>query len=242
MARFILALLAGVLGAALPPALAQSEVSLLPDGSHELRVGALLGSAPRAPGSAERSAFLLPQLSVEWSNGVFIDGLALGKQLSSDPMLKYGPLLALSEGPQRADGGRALRPALGAFVHYMPLRELALQARILVPTGRDGGGSVLNLRAGTRFDLAPHQWMTVGAGVNLADGSYLQPDFGTARYQPAGGVRDVFADLQWGWQISRKVTLTASLQASRLQGDAAASPRTRQRTGYANVLGFSYSY
>ncbi|MBA5690435.1 MipA/OmpV family protein [Rugamonas apoptosis] len=242
MARRVLTLLASVLAAALPPALAQADASLMPEGASEMRVGAVYGSAPSAPGSATRSAFLLPQFSALWSNGVFIDGLALGRQLSPDPLLEYGPLVALNLGAQRADGGRTVQPVLGGFVRYTPLRELQLQAQLAAPVGRGEGGVVLHVRAGTRLDLAPHQWLEAGVGGAWADQAYLRTDFGSARFTPSAGVLAVSADLRWGWQISRKVTLTASLQASLLQGDAAASPRTRQRTGWVNVLGISYSF
>lgn len=235
-------LFAAACAAAAPPALAQSDGSLLPEGSKEVRVGALLGSAPDKPGGAGRSVFLVPQFAAEWSNGVFLEGLALGKQLSSDPMLGYGPLLALDLGGQRADGSRAMRPLLGAFVRYLPMHELALHAQIVVPAAKNASGCLFDFRASTPLELGPRQWLEFGAGFKLADSRYLQADFGTAQFRPSAGLRDVFADVRWGWQISPKVTLTASLRATRLQGDAAASPRTRQRTGVANALGFSYSY
>lgn len=227
---------------ALPPALAQSDAGLMPEGSSEMRIGAALGTAPRAPGSTERSAFLVPQFSAQWSNGIFVNGLAVGKQLSSDPTLGYGPVLALNMGVQRADGSRVVRPVLGAFVDYTPMHELKLHAQLVVPALRDAGGHLLHVRASTQFDLASHHWLQFGAGFNLADRRYLQPDFGSAHFQPSGGVKDVFADLEWGWQFSRKFTLWASLRTSRLQGDAAASPRTRQRTGCANALGIAYTF
>lgn len=235
-------LLACALAVVLAPAQAQTDASLMPEGASEMRAGALLVSAPGAPGGAGHRVFLLPQFSAEWSNGVFLDGLALGKQLSSDPMLGYGPLVALNLGGQRADGGSVVQPMLGAFVRYVPLHELLLQAQLAVPAWHGADGVLLHARAGTRVDLAPRQWLEAGVGVNVADRRALMPDFGNASFQPAGGVRDVFADLRWGWQVSRKVTLNAVLLASRLQGDAAASPRTRQRNGCAYALGFSYGF
>ncbi|WP_028104996.1 MipA/OmpV family protein [Pseudoduganella violaceinigra] len=224
------------------PAHAQSNASLLPDGATDVRMGAVLGTAPSAPGSARRSAFLVPQFSAEWSNGVFVEGLAVGKQMSSDPMLGYGPVLAVNLGAQRADGSSVIRPVTGVFVQYQPLRELALHAQVSIPLLRDTGGALFNFRASTQFVPAAHHWLEFGTGFNAADRRYQQTDFRTAQFQPSGGLRDVFADVQWGWQVSRKITLTASVRAARLQGDAAASPRTRQRTGVANALGFSYSY
>lgn len=81
-----------------------------------------------------------------------------------------------------------------------------------------------------------------GVGVNLADAHLHACTLGTADYRPAGGVRDVHADTRLTWQLSRKLTLTASLQVSRLQGDAAASPRTQRRTGIGNWVALGYRF
>jgi MipA family protein len=237
-------LLAGVLGTALAPACAQlGDASLLPEGSHEVRIGAVLANAPAALGSSKRSTVLLPQFSAEWSNGVFLEGLLLGKQMSTSSQWKYGPLLALGMAAQHGEGdGRTLRPVVGAFLRYRPARELGLQAHVLAPASRAGTGTLLNLSANTQAGLGPHHWLAFGLGANVADRAYMQSDFGSARYRAAGGVRDVFAEARWGWQLTPKVLLQASLHASRLQGDAAASPFTRQRSAVANALAFSYSY
>lgn len=227
---------------AIAPKWAQAQANLLPEGSADIAVSAVLGSAPSAPGSAARSTFLLPQFSAQWSNGMFLDGLALGMQLSNLPLLKFGPLIALDVGAQRTDGSHGgVRPVFGAFVNYQPLNELALHMHVVAPASRDGG-VLANLRAETTIARAPHQAWTVGAGLNLADGVYMQSTFGTARYRPSGGVRDVFADARWQWQFSRKFTLAATLRLNRLQGGAADGPRTQQRTGVTSLLALGYSY
>lgn len=222
---------------------AGAQVSQLPEGSVDMSVAVLVGSMPAAPGSAARSTFMLPQFTAEWSNGVFLDGLAAGIQLSDDSLLRYGPMIALDLGAQRTDGSRSgIRPVYGAFVNFTPVHELSLHAHTVFPTSRDGRGALLNLKADTGATLAPHHSLNVGLGVNLADSASLQSAFGNAHYQPSGGVRDVFADVRWRWEMNRKWTLTASLQASRLQGSAAVSPRTLQRTGVASWLALGYGF
>lgn len=236
-------IIAALLALALQPALAQTDESLMPEGSTDVSIGASLGSAPRRPGSALRSAFLVPQFSVEWSNGVFVEGLELGMKLSRDPLLQYGPVIGLSLGTQRADGSKAgLRPAYGGFVNYQPMRELRLHAHVFGPAGRDRSGVLLNLMAGTSTWLAPRHSLGVAAGVNFMNGAGMQSDFGTAQYRPSGGARDAFTEARWQWQFSRKYTLTTAVRANRLLGDAGASPRTVQRTGMANSLTIQYSY
>lgn len=225
------------------PAWAQFGDGLMPEDSVELTVSAALGSGPARPGSAARSAFLLPQIYAEWSNGVFIDGLAAGIKLSPDPLLQYGPMVSLNLGVQRTDGSRGgVRPVFGAFVNVTPFNELTLHAHAVAPAGRDGHGVLLNLNAGTHAMPAPRHVLSGGIGVNLADAGYMRSEFGAGQHRPSGGVRDVFATARWQWQMSRKFTLTAALQVSVLQGGAAASPRTAQRTGVTNWLALGYSY
>lgn len=235
--------IAALLALAVPPALAQSEDSLMPEGSKDIWIGAVLGTAPSRPGSALRSTYLVPQFSVEWSNGVFLEGLELGVKMSRDPLLQYGPVVSLSLGARRTDGSSAgVRPVLGGFVNYQPVQELLLHAHAYTPAGRDGKGVLLNLRAVTHRWVVPHHMLGVAVGVNLVDSAGMQSDFGTARYRPAGGVRDVYAEGRWHWQFSRKYSLAAAVHASRLLGDAGTSPRTSQRTGIGNSLTIQYSY
>lgn len=233
---------AGVLALAMAPALAQSDLSLMPEGSKEVTLGATLGNSPSRYGSAGRSTYLVPQFSVEWSNGIFVEGLVLGMHMSDQPLLRYGPLLALDFGTQLPDGSKGkLRPVAGGFVNYVPVQELSLHAHLFAPIGAPGR-VLLNARAGTHTTLAPRHQLFVGVGANLLGGAAMQADFGTARYRPSGGVRDVYADLRWQWQFSPKYTLTGAMQASRLLGDAAASPRTSERNGTTTAVTLKYSY
>ena len=233
---------AGVLAGAMAPAPAQSDLSLMPEGSKEVTLGAALGNSPSRYGSAERSTYLVPQFSVEWSNGIFVEGLVLGMHLSDQPLLRYGPLLAVDFGTQLADGSKGkLRPVAGGFVNYVPMHELSLHAHVLAPIG-DPGRILLNARAGTHTTLAPRHQLFAGVGANLLGGGAMQADFGTASHHASGGVRDVYADLRWHWQFSPKYTLVSAVQASRLLGDAAASPRTSERTGITTAVTLRYSY
>jgi outer membrane scaffolding protein for murein synthesis (MipA/OmpV family) len=221
---------------------AQANDGLMPEGSVDAVVSVLVGSRPLDPGSAARTAFVLPQFFVEWSNGVFIDGLAAGVKLSDDPLLQYGPLVALGMAPRTDGAGSRMRPAFGAFVDYTPLHQLRLHAHVVAPATRHGRGGMLTMHAGTHTQPAPHHVLAASVGVNLADAGYLQSEFGAAGHQLSGGVRDVFAGVRWHWEMSRKVKLTASVQASVLQGSAAASPRTVQRTGVTSWLALGYHF
>jgi MipA family protein len=233
---------AALMTALTAPALAQSDLSLMPEGSKEVTVSATLGNAPSRYGSALRSTYLVPHFSVEWSNGMFVEGLTLGMQMSRHPLMRYGPLLAPDLGSQHADGSKGrIRPVVGAFFNYTPVRELSLHAHTFAQAN-GSGNMLLNLKASTYAALAPRHQLFAGVGTNLFNGAAMQADFGTARYHPSGGVRDVYADMRWQWQCSRKYTLTGAVQTSRLLGDAAASPRTSERTGVVSSVTLSYSF
>lgn len=89
-------LFALVLAGAVPAVWAQTPASNpMPDGSSDMYVGLGAVSAPRYQGSGERRVTALPLVQVEWSNGVFISGMSAGMHLSSNPIVEYGPLLAL---------------------------------------------------------------------------------------------------------------------------------------------------
>lgn len=224
------------------PALAQSDLSLMPEGSKEIWIGAAMGSSPKRYGSAERSTYLVPQFAVEWSNGVFVDGLVLGMQMSEQPLLRYGPLLTVDRGTHLSDGSKGkLRPSAGGFIHYVPIQELSLHAHVFTPIG-DPGRVLLNARLGANTTLAPRHLLLAGVGANLLGRGAMQADFGTASHQASGGVRDVYADLRWHWQFNPKYTLTSTVRASRLLGDAATSPRTSERTGITTAVTLMYSY
>ncbi|NHZ89434.1 MipA/OmpV family protein [Massilia sp. CCM 8733] len=89
-------LFALALAGAVPAAWAQTPASNpMPDGSSDMYVGLGAVSAPRYQGSGEHRVTALPLVQVQWSNGVFISGMSAGLHLSSNPVLEYGPMLAV---------------------------------------------------------------------------------------------------------------------------------------------------
>ncbi|NHZ78501.1 MipA/OmpV family protein [Massilia sp. CCM 8695] len=97
-------LFALVLAGVLPAAWAQTPATNpMPDGSRDMYVGLGAVSAPRYQGAHARRVTALPLLQVEWSNGVFVSGMSAGMHLSTNPVLEYGPLLALL--PRRNHSG-----------------------------------------------------------------------------------------------------------------------------------------
>lgn len=79
----------------------------MPDGSRDMYVGLGVQSAPRWDGTGSRKVSALPVLQVQWSNGLFISGMSAGMHLSTDPVVEYGPLLAVQPGRDATGTGRS---------------------------------------------------------------------------------------------------------------------------------------
>lgn len=77
--------------------------NLMPDGSRDMFVGLGASVAPIYDGASERKTRALPALQIQWSNGVFIAGQAIGMHWSNEPAIEFGPLAALV--PRRTDSG-----------------------------------------------------------------------------------------------------------------------------------------
>ena len=75
----------------------------MPDGSRDMYVGLGAVSAPRYEGAESRKVRALPLLQVQWSNGIFVSGMSAGMHLSANPVVEYGPLLAIH--PRRTESG-----------------------------------------------------------------------------------------------------------------------------------------
>jgi outer membrane scaffolding protein for murein synthesis (MipA/OmpV family) len=218
-------------------ALAQSPVTMMPEGTKSVSVGVALGSTPRAEGSRARSTFLVPHFSVLWSNGVFIEGLSLGLHLSRTPHLQYGPKLFFDMGAQRADhfGGRGKKRLVpGAFLNYQPFSRVSLNSSFHYGATPEGDGVLASASAHYFFPVAERQSVRFGAGLRWGSTDYMQSYFSVSEQQASAGkgqlheahagIKEVFMTGSWRWQVSRKITLDNYVSWSQLRGGAAASP------------------
>jgi outer membrane protein len=75
----------------------------MPDGSRDMYVGLGAISKPRYEGAGERRERVASVVQFQWSNGVFVSGLAAGIHLSQLPRVEFGPLLEVQ--PRRRASG-----------------------------------------------------------------------------------------------------------------------------------------
>lgn len=236
MKVFAFVLMAG----ACAPCLSQSPATLMPEGSRNTSVGIMLGSLPASEGSRKRNRALIPFLRVQWSNGVFVNNLSAGMQLSRTPHLSYGPLVAVGGDEAREPGERDERKLLvGGFAGYSLLHNLRVNALALHNGARGGGGNTLQLAARTWMGLAQHHGGSLELGVNLADGRYMQSHFGDTA---SAGIKDTFVEASWNWQVNRKFELHSAVKFSQLSGNAGTGRFVATRGGAQLLTALSYGF
>lgn len=237
-----------VLMLAAAPAVAQSDPSLMPEGSREvyLSVAAIWQQHPQ--GRDQDQINLVPLVSARWANGVFIDMNVIGMDLSEHNGLRYGPLLApgLARTSALSDQSGAARRQLtleaGGFVKWQVSRSLNMGATLMGGGGIERRAVTLSLGASLWRQVAAHHSVGVELDTRLANSAALQDDFGSADYVPAGGARDASLSLRWRWEVSRKVRLSTSIAERRYLGGAAASPRIEHANGASLLTILSYRY
>lgn len=233
-----------LLACATPAVFAQNG-AMMPEGSRDTSVGALATIGPRSQGSRAQQFIVVPNFSVNWSNGVFLHGLGAGVDLSGDPSIHYGPTLGLGLRAPRADAPGAhttwsLNP--GAFIHYSLAHNIQLSSTLNYGAGNDGRGLQLNLGASYSMPLAAHQTLQLFTGVNLADHDYMKSYFSTRNYDAAAGVKNVAVGANWNVQLNNKYRLFTGVNLTRLADKAALSPIVQERNGVRVSTGLSYHF
>lgn len=240
--RLTVALLAGAC------AIAQAQTdNYMPEGSKDIYVGVSMASVPRAQGDGRHRTVILPFLSVQASNGVFVAPGAIGLKMSGQPDIEYGPILTYSH-LQRADSRDdrlRLKVEAGGFVDYALTHGVRLSSTALYGGGDAHRGLRMSAAATATTPLAPHHALSFKTGVSWANHDYLQSYYGVSAspgYRAAAGLHDVSISGNWAWEMSTKFSLSTGLGVSRLLGSAADSPIVRQRTNPSAFTALSYHY
>ena len=232
---------------------AQSTMMMMPQGSKDLYVGAVLADVSTSEGSHSRELVAVPTASGLWSNGVFARIGAVGWDVTDDPTMDYGPLLTYGIRSKRSDdAGHESRWDLqgGAFWSFMFAREIQFGSQLLYGGGADNGGLQLKLGADVSYRLGAHDSLTLSPGLTLADASFMRSTYGISAAQGAidglpaydakAGLRDLHLDIDWNSELNTKFTLDTGVSLSRLMGSAAHSPLIAQRADATLFLALTY--
>jgi outer membrane scaffolding protein for murein synthesis (MipA/OmpV family) len=243
MRRVALLLVAASLAA---PVHAQSTRMMMPEGTYDAFLGLTLGVTPHTNRDGSSSGNLVPALSIQWSNGIYIDAgleeIAAGWHLSDNPVLSYGPMISVSGRDQRGDtaerrGSKSIQT--GGFVNWHAAYNIEVGGELLAGGGIDGGGALAHGRIQYSMPLATHHYATLTAGMFLVDHSWMQGYFGVTpaqaiaggnpQYRANAGVFNTYGDLEWQWQLANKYWLYSGVRLSRLGESAAHSPLAGER-------------
>ena len=245
-----------VLTLACASAVAQTSPEMMPEGSKDVYFGATALIVPRASGSDEYRALILPSVNITWSNGLFLSTRnGMGMNLSSTPGVQYGPLLALGIKPRRADDPNSklgLKAELGGFLNYGVTAGVSLGSRLMAGGGDDGNGVEGSFGATFSTPLAAHHGVSLNVGASLANSAYMQSYFGltpaqahNSRYAPydaKGGLKGISLGAVWNWEMNTKFSLATGLGFNRLMGSAAESPLTVRRNSGTFFSSLNYHY
>ncbi|MES2072702.1 MAG: MipA/OmpV family protein [Pseudomonadota bacterium] len=245
-------------------ALAQTPAAnMMPDGSRDMYVGLGVGSAPLCDGSGERRTRVMPNIQVQWSNGIFLRNESLGLHLSDEPGLEYGPVLEYERGcraseARKLEGARDIDSsvAVGGFLNYYPAANIRLGSRLLVGTENDRRRILLNLEARKFMQLGQHHGVALSLGFTWANQAYAQTrvDFEPMKvlisapaaeapdYSTHAGIKDVHAGVNWNWELSPDWLVTSQVSIYRLTGSTIENPLNGRRS-YATVYtGLAYRF
>ncbi len=241
------------------PCFAQSTSMFMPEGSSDLTFGVNAFDAPSAEGSNKRRILALPSVSVQWSNGVFLDNNELGMNFSPQGNVRFGPVFIPEFSTVRTQQGAnapkdklQFTPEVGAFYHYRLAHNMGLSTNVMFGAGSEHNGILANLSAHISTPLAAHHSIGLSTGMTLANQNYMQAQFGLTQqqvsnshlspYSAAGGLKSLSVSGNWEWEISNKFTLSSGVGLKRLCGSAVDSPLIDKRNDVIVYSSLSYHY
>ena len=181
--------------------------------------------------------------------------------LVRDPAWRFGVALAPgfgrarreSDHPSLAGTGdieRATRASV--FGGYTWRRWLSATLRVSTDIEGEDQGTLALLDVNARWRVADRVFMSAGPGVTWADKDYTMTFFGVTEdqaarstlpaYEAGSGWNAVRFGVGAGYRIDAHWNLGARVSISRIVGDAADSPITRDRTPYGAALFVTYGF
>jgi outer membrane scaffolding protein for murein synthesis (MipA/OmpV family) len=115
--------------------------------------------------------------------------------------------------------------------------------------GRNGG-ALASMDIGFRHWLTPRTEWTTGGGLSFGDARNMQTYFGVTdadavktglpAFSPGAGLKDVHAGIGLTTALTKRWIVFANVGGSKLLGDAAASPLTKEPSSFSATAGVAY--
>jgi MipA family protein len=263
--RLALAILIGVLPAAALAQEAAEEESPQKAGVR-ITLGGGIGVTPKYPGADGYRVRALPVIGIGY--GRFFaggdsggdTGGALGVNFLSGPAWRLGVALAPGFGTARRESDHPSLEGTGdidrttravVFGGYT-WRWLSARLRVAPDIGGNDQGTLAFFDLSARYRVTPQLTFSAGPGITWADDDYMTTFFGVSAeqsarsglpvYEAKGGVHALRFGVGAGYRIDRAWSVGARLGVSRLEGDAAPSPITRDRNQRLAALFASYRF
>ena len=235
-----------------------------PDEWH-FNLGAAITRVPAYAGSAAHKTRLVPTLSA--SQGRFFIGpvpgggpLGIGATLYHNEGLRLGAAISADIGMLRKESDDVRLAGLGdikrtrrahLFASYSRARY-TLRAGVAADIGGNHLGTLATLEAEALFRPAERWSLAVGPSLTWGSRRYMQTVFGIdsgqsarsgrALYEPGAGASLARLAATLSYRLDEHWSLGTRMSLGRLQGDAAASPLTEQRSQNSGALFASYRF
>jgi outer membrane protein len=161
----------------------------------------------------------------------------------------------LAAGRNRLEGMDRIGARLqaGAFFNAYLQADLRLTNTVLAGAGegRDGLAWRIGLQQLATGVASQHR-VSLSGGATIVNRAWNTGFFGVTKaeaarsgnpaFAPAGGVKDVYANLRWNWALSPGAMLVTNLQATHLLGDAKKSPLTERPTNVTVSAALAYRF
>jgi outer membrane protein len=229
-------------------------------------VGAGVLVVPKYPGSGKRDARLLPVLNMRYGR-VFLgpvpasrSPLGLGIDLYRERGLRAGAAITTDIRKLRTESDAARLTGLGdikgtqrlnVFASYS-IDRYTLRSNVASDIGGNRQGTLATVEFDTSFRLSDALTLAVGPSVTWASRAYSQTVFGISATQSAAsglpafnvgcGVNMAQLSAMMHYQFNQNWGLGGRISIGRLQGDAADSPITEQRSQSSAALFATYRF
>jgi MipA family protein len=230
-------------------------------------VGAGLILGPKYPGADTYRLRALPVVGASY--GAFFiggdpgagGGGGVGVNLVRDAAWRFGVSLAPGFGRARRESDHPSLAGMGdidratratVFGGYTWRRWLSGTLRVSTDIEGEGQGTLALFDLNARWRVADRVFLSAGPGVTWADKDYTMTFFGVTADQAARSTLPAYeAESGWnaarfgiggGYRIDQHWSLGSRLTISKLVGEAADSPITRDRTPYSAALFATYRF
>ncbi|MEM7123061.1 MAG: MipA/OmpV family protein [Pseudomonadota bacterium] len=234
------------------------------DGDWDVVLGAVTTYGPKYLGSDEQEFGVFPVVDIVWDDSIYLNMRnGLGAYVYSDKTLRIGGGIGYAFGRDEddldgldgfgdVDGGAALVGTLEYnFLGAIRIPGLSVGSRLQYQFTGDEG-LLFETDIGYRFAVTDMFFVRPSAGIAVADGDYMQSQFGVSSsqsagsglpvYSPGAGVRSVGSTLGMSYLLTDNLSLRGAVIYQRLVGDAADSPLVQNENQVTGLLGLTYDF